>query len=78
MTDQVSVTGWRGDVEPGRQIPGRDASQDCVHEAGRALADSVLHQVHRRRHRGMRLHPGGKQLVSAEPEHLAHRRIQRG
>ena len=66
----------RDDLDPGVQVAGGHPAQDGVDEAGRAGAADVLGQVDRGRHGGVAADPGGQQLVRAEPEHVAHRRVE--
>ena len=66
----------RDDLDPGVQVAGGHPAQDRVDEAGRPGAADVLGQVDRGRHGGVVADPGGQQLVHAEPEHVAHRRVE--
>ncbi len=63
------------DLDPAVQVAGGHPAQDRVDEAGRPRAADVLGQVDGGRHGGVVTDPGGQQLVCAEPEHVAHRRV---
>src|SRR6266851_122579 len=67
---------WGDDLDPGIQVTGGHAAQDRVDEARRAGAADVLGQVDRGRHGGVAADPGGQQLMRADPEHVAHRRVE--
>ena len=72
------VTGLvRGrDPDPVVQVAGGHPAQDRVDETRGPRAADVLGQVDRRGHGGVPADPGGQQLVRAEPEHVAHRRVE--
>ena len=66
----------RDDRQPGVQVSGRHPAQDGVDVAGDARADHLLGQVDRGGHGGVGPDPGGEELVRAEPEDLADRRVE--
>jgi hypothetical protein len=75
MPGEVVVAARRGDLQPRLEVPGGDLPQHRVDEPGRPRASDVLGEVHRRGDRGVGADPGGQQLVRAQPEHLAQRRV---
>ena len=75
VADRVGGPVGGDDLEPFGLGPGADAAQHRVDEPGGAHAHHILGQVHGRGDRGVAGHPGGQQLVGAQPQYLADRRI---
>ena len=75
VADRVGGPVGGDNLEPFGLGPGADAAQHRVDEPGGAHARHILGQVHGRGDRGVAGHPGGQQLVGAQPQYLADRRI---
>ena len=75
VTERIGVAAWGRNPDPGFQVAGGHPAQHRVDEAGRALASEVAGEVHRGRDGRVRGHPGGQELVGAEAQYLAQRRV---